>query len=209
MSAQVKGFYDCKLGVSLALQNLIADKKGAYKNSYASLPNTLEVVVKLYAENGLVFSQLPYHDGDLVLLRTRITCAATGEFEESVLPVGKFPFQDSQKLGSALSYARRFSLQCCALVAPDETLEDDGEAVKGIPIPAPPPKKPEPVIEMMSEAESSEARKKFMAQLAEITTRAQLKAWSKDTKPERDRMTLEDQSAIRTEFNNIDADTKG
>ena len=208
MSEASKSFYECKLDVSLKLHNLIADKKGAFKNPYASLANTLEAVVKLYAENGLVFSQLPFHEEDLISLRTRITCAATGEFEESVLPVGKFPFQDSQKLGSALSYARRFSLQCCALVAPDETLEDDGEAVKGIPIPAP-PKKPEPVIEPMTEEQSTEARKKFMAQLAKITTRAQLKAWTKDTKAERDRMTVADIAAVRTEYNNIDADLKG
>ena len=214
MTEAIKNFYTCKREVLMVLTNLHTDKKGAYKNAYSSLANTLESIIKLYAEHHLVFSQSTFVDGELVQLKTSLTCDLTGESEECIMPVARFPLPDSQKFGSALSYARRFSMQTLGLVAPDETLEDDGEAVKGIAIPAPKPPKPkeepkaEPVIPM-TEQESSEARKKYLAQLARITTREQLKVWAKDTKQERDRMDVADQAAIRTEFNNIDTDLKG
>jgi hypothetical protein len=175
------------------------------KSKYADLPAQFEVLRPALHKHGLCLTQTTYVEGNILMLKT-ILGHKSGEWISSDYPVCAFPAKQ-QEIGASLTYSRRYQSAAITMLASDFPDNDAEDAPK--PVPAPPPKKPEPVIEPMNEEQSTEARKKFMAQLAEITTRAQLKTWTKDTKAERDRMTVADIAAVRTEYNNIDADLKG
>lgn len=174
------------------------------KNKYADLPAQFEVLRPALNKHGLCLTQTTYVEGNILMLKT-ILGHKSGEWISSDYPVCTFPAKQ-QELGASLTYSRRYQSAAITMLASDFP-DDDGEAATK-PVPAPPPKKPEPVIEPMTEEESQQYRQVIMAQLAEITTREQLRNWAKETKAQRDRMTLADQAAVKTEYNNVDADTK-
>jgi hypothetical protein len=95
-----------------------------YKSRYTPLDTVVEVVGPILNKHGLVWSTLPGRDehGDPALTY-RLSHAATGEALEGTMPL-LLSKQDAQGQGSAITYARRYSL--CAvlnLVADDD---DDG-----------------------------------------------------------------------------------
>jgi hypothetical protein len=128
-----------------------------FKSKYADLASVLDAVRKPLSENGLAVVQA-IHDGNLktILMHT------SGQWVESLypLPAAARP----QEMGSALTYARRYSLSAITGIAADE--DDDANAaesskqrapVKGalfppkrayelhtLPNPAPPPEAAEP-----------------------------------------------------------------
>lgn len=96
-----------------------------FKNSYATLDSVLEAVAPALGENGLTVVQSPDIVADRTVLRTTLY-HESGEFLESV-----FPLPDTlkpQELGSAITYARRYSLCAILNVTADE--DDDGEATR-------------------------------------------------------------------------------
>jgi hypothetical protein len=76
-----------------------------------------------FAENGLSYSQFPVMDDNRVGVET-ILMHESGEFIAStlMLPTGKL---DAQAAGSAITYARRYSLQAIAGIPAED---DDGNA---------------------------------------------------------------------------------
>tara|TARA_B100001057_G_scaffold167587_1_gene168303 strand:+ start:213 stop:770 length:558 start_codon:yes stop_codon:yes gene_type:complete len=105
-------------------------KKGAnnpfFKSKYADLNAVVDAVRIPFAENGLSYSQFPVMDESRVGVET-ILMHESGEFIAStlMLPTGKL---DAQAAGSAITYARRYSLQSIAGIPAED---DDGNAAVG------------------------------------------------------------------------------
>lgn len=96
-----------------------------FKNKYASLAAVIDAIRKPLADNGLSYTQATeIRDGGLVLVTT--LRHATGQWvgSEYPLPSAAKP----QELGSALTYARRYSLSAIACIAADE--DDDAEGAR-------------------------------------------------------------------------------
>lgn len=101
-----------------------AKKKAAnpfFKSKYADLNAVVDAIRVPFCDNGLSYSQFPLFRDGLVGVET-ILMHSSGEWmsSELLLPMVK---QDPQAAGSALTYARRYSLQSIAGI-PSE--DDDG-----------------------------------------------------------------------------------
>lgn len=98
---------------------------------YATLPAVLEAVVPSLNRHGIALIQLTAIEGESLTLHT-ILRHTSGEEVSSVVPLPS-P-QSWQDWGSALTYARRYSITALAGVAPD--VDDDGATAQGRPKPA-------------------------------------------------------------------------
>ena len=96
-----------------------------YKSPYATLESVVDAVKKPLADNGLAYVQFPVtNDKDEIGVET-LVMHASGEFvhgDAYFIPVSK---GDAQGFGSALTYARRYSLMAACGIAP---ADDDGNA---------------------------------------------------------------------------------
>jgi len=100
-----------------------------FRQGYATLASVWDACRAALSANGLAVVQATQVDADgHVLLRT-VLGHASGSSVEALYPVR--PTQDTpQAYGSALTYARRYSLAAIVGVAPDD---DDGEAASKTP----------------------------------------------------------------------------
>ena len=103
-------------------------KKGAdnpfFKSKYANLESVIEAAHDALSANGLAVMQGPGPmDGSCITLTTRLV-HESGEWIETdfSLPAGKM---DPQAAGSAITYARRYSLMAMLCIP---AVDDDGEA---------------------------------------------------------------------------------
>jgi hypothetical protein len=117
-----------------ALANLQAELPKVGKNAtaqygkYADLADVSAVVLPLLGKYGLAFMAKPTMDGGSFGLAYSLV-HTSGEREDGFYPL---PVNgNSQQLGSAITYARRYSLCAVTGVAPDE--DDDGAAAKDVP----------------------------------------------------------------------------
>jgi hypothetical protein len=101
-----------------------------FRNKYASLDGIMAKVRPVLNKHGLVLTQIPSvvmdgSGGVQPALTTRLTHAESGEYIEDkmLLLLDK---QNSQGLGSALTYARRYSITAFLALVGDE--DDDGQA---------------------------------------------------------------------------------
>ncbi len=98
----------------------------AFKSKYADLGSVVDAIKPALVKHGLFFSQLTHDAADGVCVET-IVCHASGEqmsFGRLHVPATK---RDAQGYGSALTYARRYSLMA-AFGVPAE--DDDGNAAE-------------------------------------------------------------------------------
>jgi hypothetical protein len=96
-----------------------------FKNKYASLAAVIEAIRKPLADSGLSYTQTTeIREGGFVLVTTLRHASGQWIASEYPLPMGAKP----QELGSALTYARRYSLSAIACIAADE--DDDAEGAR-------------------------------------------------------------------------------
>jgi hypothetical protein len=97
-----------------------------FRSRYADLAEVLNTVRPVFAQHGLSVMQFPGFENGMVSVET-VIAHSSGEWISSTLhaPVSK---HDAQGVGSALTYARRYSLAACAGIAQED---DDGEAAVG------------------------------------------------------------------------------
>jgi hypothetical protein len=100
---------------------------GSYSFDYADLASVLDVVKPALAKHGIAVVQAAALEGDKVNVETRLL-HSSGEWIESALAV-KPEDTAPQKIGSAITYARRYALSCMVGVASEE--DDDGNAAEG------------------------------------------------------------------------------
>jgi hypothetical protein len=94
-----------------------------FRSKYADLAGIRDAVVPELAKAGIAMVQAVDVGGDAIVLRTRLL-HASGQWIESVCPVAFTG--DMQKMGSAITYARRYSLSAICGIAADE--DDDANA---------------------------------------------------------------------------------
>jgi hypothetical protein len=94
-----------------------------YKNKYASLDSIIDAITPALCEAGVLLIQPTIIRDGLIILSTQLIHGASGESIESELIVPGQP--DPQKLGSALTYYRRFSICSLLSIAADD--DDDGD----------------------------------------------------------------------------------
>jgi hypothetical protein len=97
-----------------------------FKSKYADFESIVSSCRQALSNNGLSFVQITSieQNGNLILI-TRL-CHASGEYIESSYPIEPIK-KDPQALGSALTYAKRYSLSALLGVVTSEE-DDDGEA---------------------------------------------------------------------------------
>ena len=102
----------------------------AYRSKYADLSSVIEATQKPLNDNGIAVLQAPQLDGQMVTVTTRLQ-HKSGQWYESdlTLPAVQRERFDAQSVGSAITYARRYSLQAITGLA---TEDDDGNAASGI-----------------------------------------------------------------------------
>lgn len=106
-----------------------------YRSRYAALDACIEAVIDSLNENGIGLIQRTFEDSTGVTVETVFIHTSGQSLEGGKLhvPASK---QDAQGYGSALSYARRYSLMAACGIAPED---DDGNAAskgKSAPTPA-------------------------------------------------------------------------
>ena len=106
-----------------------------FKSKYASLDACVEAVIDALNNNGIFLMQYTHPCEDGVIVETMFIHESGEHMSGGRLhvPASK---QDPQGYGSALTYARRYSLQAACGIAPED---DDGNAASK---PKPEPKKP-------------------------------------------------------------------
>lgn len=93
-----------------------------FKSSYADLTSVIKAIKEPFANNGLSFVQFPINGDHSIGVVTRLM-HESGEWLESeyILPLVK---NDPQSAGSAITYARRYSLaSMCGIPAVDDDAE--------------------------------------------------------------------------------------
>lgn len=102
-----------------------------FRNKYASLDGIMDEVRPMLAEQGLSIIQMPSGDADQLKLTTMLV-HISGEWIESAPIVMRPAKNDPQGIGSATTYARRYSL-CAFLGLSTGELDDDGNAASHAP----------------------------------------------------------------------------
>lgn len=96
-----------------------------FKSKYASLASVVETIRKPLADNDLSYTQTTeIRDGALILVTTLRHSSGETVLSEYPLPAMSKP----QELGSALTYARRYSLSALVCIAADD--DDDAEGAR-------------------------------------------------------------------------------
>lgn len=103
-----------------------------FRSKYASLAEVMDAIREPFAANGLAVVQGVDEQDDSGLTITTTLLHGSGEWIESSVhvPVGS---GNAQQVGSALTYARRYSLSALCGVVADE--DDDGNAAAASPAP--------------------------------------------------------------------------
>lgn len=103
-----------------------ANTNPAFKSKYADLAAVVEAVVPALNNAGVGVLQFPAYDGDMVGVTTTLI-HETGSSVTSTLLMRPSK-SDPQGVGSATTYARRYSLLAMTGAAPED---DDGQAASG------------------------------------------------------------------------------
>lgn len=97
-----------------------------FKSKYASLASVLSAVTPALTANGLAVVTRTFADGDTLLAKTSVFYRGLA-LVSSVMPIAKGG-ASAQAVGSALTYARRYSI--CALLGIVADEDDDGNAAQ-------------------------------------------------------------------------------
>jgi len=122
-----------EFGPALKLSSNQAFKQNGKVSRYADLTSCLEAVMDALNNNGIALMQRTYECKDGVMLET-VFLHESGEVLEGGLLHVPATKHDAHGYGSAVTYARRYSLMAtCGISAED----DDGNAASGKPEPKP------------------------------------------------------------------------
>jgi len=123
-----------------------ASTNPAFKAKYADLSVVVEAVVPALNKSGVSVLQFPAFNGELVSVATTLL-HETGSSVTATLHLRPSKL-DAQGVGSAITYARRYSLMAMTGAAPED---DDGAAASGPREPAPHREPPKPSAPTLAE----------------------------------------------------------
>lgn len=98
------------------------------KSEYADLEAVLKVIRPILAKNKLALIQFPSFEGENVGVVSRLL-HESGEWFEETTSVGKL-IADPQKVGSAITYLRRYSAMAICGIAPEDDDASQSEFAK-------------------------------------------------------------------------------
>ena len=125
MKALYSALVKCQSQIKTALKD---SKNPHFKSSYADLTSVMLACKDALAANDLAVLQLSrIHESGAPVLVTRII-HTSGEHIEGEFPLVCKDPNDPQKLGSAVTYARRYALSAALGITADD---DDGQAAAG------------------------------------------------------------------------------
>lgn len=125
MKALYSALVKCQSQIKVALKD---SKNPHFKSSYADLTSVMLACKDALAANELAVLQLSrIHESGTPVLVTRII-HSSGEHVEGEFPLVCKDPNDPQKLGSAVTYARRYALAAALGITADD---DDGQAAAG------------------------------------------------------------------------------
>lgn len=102
-----------------------------FKSKYADLNSILDAVSDTLEAQGVMILQPVHTDGTQNFVTTRLLHVESGEFIDSTMKL-EVPKANMQDLGSAISYARRYSLQALlTLQAEDDDANKVSKPTKG------------------------------------------------------------------------------
>lgn len=134
----MKQLYSALVKAQSQIKTALKDSKNPhFKSTYADLTSVMLACKDALAANDLAVLQLSrIHESGAPVLVTRII-HTSGEHIEGEFPLVCKDPNDPQKLGSAVTYARRYALSAALGITADD---DDGQAASGhTPAPAPKP----------------------------------------------------------------------
>ena len=97
-----------------------------FKSSYADLNSHLDLIEPLLEKHGLILAQPVVAAPQCNIVISRIFDTTTGEFIESSMTLPTF--DDMQKLGGAITYARRYTLSALGAMGAED---DDANFATG------------------------------------------------------------------------------
>lgn len=104
------------------------DGKRGYQYTYADLADVTRAILPLLGSNGLSFSAMPTLMGDAFVLHY-VLAHDSGESREGVYPLPDPLHARAQDIGSAITYARRYTL-CASTGVVSEDDDDDAAAAQ-------------------------------------------------------------------------------
>jgi hypothetical protein len=108
------------------IQAAIKDKTNPhFRNNFASLQSVIDSLKGPFSKNGLSITQAPGQSEHGWILESQIM-HASGQWIRCTFPL-LVEKNTSQAFGSALSYARRYTLSSLSGTASDDVSDDDGE----------------------------------------------------------------------------------
>ena len=99
-----------------------------FRSKYATLASVREAIQEPFAKHGLAVAQTTKIDGEWLVLVTKLM-HSSGQCLVGEYPVCSIT-EKPQVAGSAMTYARRFSLSAITGVAPGDDDDDDGAAAQ-------------------------------------------------------------------------------
>ena len=136
MKALYTALVKCQTQIKVALKD---SKNPHFKSNYADLTSVMLACKDALAANDLAVLQLSrIHESGTPVLVTRII-HVSGEHIEGEFPLVCKDPNDPQKLGSAVTYARRYALAAALGITADD---DDGQAASSYVAPAAKPAAP-------------------------------------------------------------------
>ena len=136
-----------------------------FKSKYASLDSCVEAVIDALNANGIALQQFSYERDNGVAVET-IFIHESGEMLKSGILFVPAVKHDAQGYGSALTYARRYSLMAACGIAPED---DDGNAASK-PQSAPKPQAaPKQDIKKVTQSELDSFKEMEFSSVDEVT----------------------------------------
>lgn len=167
-----------------------------FRSKYATLDAGLNIVRECLSKHGVSFMQPTRVEDGILMLETRLACG--GQWIVSEYPVCAFPVKH-QEMGSALTYARRYSLFSLVGIAGEED-DDANAATSATNAPKRVPTPPKPPASGMSQDESQLARDMLISSLEMAVTETDLIDWQEMNKATIAKLMEADRQAVRDAY---------
>jgi hypothetical protein len=174
-----------------------------FKSKYVDLSDGLDEIRKTLGKHQVAFIQGPMVVDGMVLLHTRLA-HSSGEWIESIYPVSGL--DKHQAMGSAMTYARRYTIFSMVGVAGDD--DDDGNSASETVSQKPEPKivnMPKQEMEPGFTEEESNTIYNVMLEALKLAENLQdLRDWAMNNQSNKQRLRPAHQKMISEEFKKVD-----
>jgi hypothetical protein len=158
-----------------------------FRSKYADLAGIRDAITPALTKHGIAVTQLIEIYGEMTVVATKLI-HTSGQMIESRFPIMADPTKP-QAIGSAITYARRYSLSAICGIAADE--DDDGNAAQE----AAPAKSAH-----LSKSSARPVYEKLQAAIDKAASSDDLKIWVKDAKAEIATLPPDWQDVLRNRF---------